>query len=116
MTKRLDWYHRRSGCNTCSRMDEFLDEHGIQVRETARANNEKLDHRDALELAGRVLRTVAARGKSVVTLDLVDDHIAEDDLTRHLVGPTRNLQAPTTRSGKTLLVGFNADAFAEELS
>ena len=32
-------------------------------------------------------------------------------LLEHLLGPTGNLRAPTIRKGKTLLVGFNADAY-----
>lgn len=36
-----------------------------------------------------------------------------DDATllSHMLGPTGNLRAPTIRSGKTLLVGFNEEAY-----
>jgi hypothetical protein len=36
-------------------------------------------------------------------------------LLTHLLGPTGNLRAPTARIGKTLLVGFNADAYRQVL-
>ncbi len=32
-----------------------------------------------------------------------------------MLGPTGNLRAPTLRSGKTVLVGFNEEAFGELL-
>jgi hypothetical protein len=32
-----------------------------------------------------------------------------------MLGPTGNLRAPTIRRGKTVLVGFNEDLFAEKL-
>ena len=32
-----------------------------------------------------------------------------------MLGPTGNLRAPTVRSGKTILVGFNEEAYAEAL-
>jgi hypothetical protein len=35
----------------------------------------------------------------------------EETLLAHLLGPTGNLRAPTLRKGKTLLVGFSADAY-----
>ncbi len=37
------------------------------------------------------------------------------DVVEAMLGPTGNLRAPTIRSGKTVLVGFNEDAFAESL-
>ena len=33
-----------------------------------------------------------------------------------MLGPTGNLRAPTVRSGKTLLVGFNEEKYAAVLS
>ncbi len=37
-----------------------------------------------------------------------------DDATllAHMLGPTGNLRAPAIRRGKTLLVGFNEEAYA----
>jgi hypothetical protein len=32
-----------------------------------------------------------------------------------MLGPTGNLRAPTIRRGKTVIVGFNEDVFAEHL-
>jgi len=40
---------------------------------------------------------------------------APDDATllAHMLGPTGNLRAPAIRVGKTLLVGFNEDAYGQ---
>ncbi len=32
-----------------------------------------------------------------------------------MLGPTGNLRAPTIRRGKTVIVGFNEEVFAEHL-
>lgn len=39
------------------------------------------------------------------------DKPSDDELLQHMLGPTGNLRAPTIRAGKTLLVGFNEDAY-----
>jgi len=33
-----------------------------------------------------------------------------------MLGPTGNLRAPTLRAGKTVLVGFNDELFADRLT
>ena len=38
---------------------------------------------------------------------------APKDVVDAMLGPTGNLRAPTIRSGKTVLVGFNEDVFGE---
>jgi hypothetical protein len=37
------------------------------------------------------------------------------DMTEKLLGPTKNLRAPTLRYGKTLLVGFSEAAYRQVL-
>jgi len=54
---------------------------------------------------------VAARGKKIVTLDLVGNRPTDDEILTLLIGPTGNLKAPTARVGKTMLVGFNEEAY-----
>ena len=109
MAKKVDWYYRRSGCNTCKKMDAFLEEHSVEAKETVSANKEKLGSDDAMELAKTVSTIKAARGKSVV--EFKTKNADEELLKKHLVGPTGNLRSPAIRKGKTLYVGFNADAF-----
>ena len=56
-----------------------------------------------------------AKGKKLVTFDMKNDPPDQATLLRHLLGPTGNLRAPTIIKGKTLLVGFNADAYRTSL-
>ncbi len=70
---------------------------------------------DALKLAARASVIVVARGSKVVTFSMSRDRPDEETLLAHLLGPTGRLRAPTLRIGKTLLVGFNADAYADNL-
>lgn len=75
----------------------------------------KWGREDALKLAARASRIVVARGSKVVTFSMTRDRPDEETLLAHLLGPTGRLRAPTLRIGKTLLVGFNADAYADNL-
>jgi arsenate reductase-like glutaredoxin family protein len=62
-----------------------------------------------------VHKIVAAKGKSITVIDMKADKPDDDTLAAVLLGPTGNLRAPTARVGKTLLVGFNPDAYQEVL-
>lgn len=66
---------------------------------------------EALALLDGVGRLVAAKGKKVEVFDLTTDRPADADLLARLLGPTGNLRAPTARVGRTLVVGFNPDAY-----
>lgn len=113
MASKVDWYYRRSGCNTCKKMDAFLEKHAVVPKETVSANKERLGPEAAMELATTVSKIVAARGKSVVEFKTKD---ADEELLRkHLIGPSGNLRSPAVRQGKTLFVGFNEEAFEESM-
>ena len=56
---------------------------------------------------------VAMKGTKIVAFDLKNDRPEDSVLLGHLMGPTGNLRAPTARIGRTLLVGFNAEAYQE---
>jgi len=56
---------------------------------------------------------VVAKGKKVSEFKPAGK--AGKDVVDAMLGPTGNLRAPTIRSGKTLLVGFNEDVFAQRL-
>lgn len=82
--------------------------------ETVAANKTKLGPADALALARKAARVVAMKGKKVEAVTVKGASDAE--LLAVLLGPTGNLRAPTAVVGKTLLVGFNPDAYAEVLA
>ncbi len=58
---------------------------------------------------------VVAKGRKAVTFSMTKECPDDDTLAAHLLGPTGNLRAPTIVKGRTLLVGFNDDAYARVL-
>jgi arsenate reductase-like glutaredoxin family protein len=57
-----------------------------------------------------------AKGRKVTKVDLKKDRPTDDTLARLMLGPTGNLRAPTLRAGKTILIGFNVDAYESVLA
>jgi arsenate reductase-like glutaredoxin family protein len=87
----------------------------VSVTETVDARKVRIDADDALALLDGVERLVAARGKKIEVFDLKKDRPADAALLARLMGPTGNLRAPTARVGKTLVVGFNEEAYKQVL-
>jgi arsenate reductase-like glutaredoxin family protein len=87
-----------------------LEASEIEIVETVPASR-KLQADDAMMLLSGISRLVAMKGKKVVEFNPKQD--AEDECLAALLGPTGNLRAPTIRTGKTLLVGFNEDSYSE---
>jgi len=84
------------------------------VTETVSATT-KYDAAAALALLAGMTTLIAAKGKSVVEFDLEKDRPDDAALLAHLLGPTGNLRAPTAKVGKTIVVGFNPDAYGKVL-
>ncbi len=76
------------------------------------ASKEKIGPDAAVELVRQHARLVAAKGKKVVELDLKKDAPADEDIVKLVIGPSGNLRAPTWTRGKTIVVGFNEEAYA----
>lgn len=83
--------------------------------ETVVANKVKLGAAEALALARKAKRVVAARGKQVQTLEVKKGGATDDELLAMLLGPTGNLRAPAAVVGDTLVVGFSPEAYREVL-
>jgi arsenate reductase-like glutaredoxin family protein len=111
----VDWYYHRKGCVTCLKMDALLASLEITAKETVSANKNKLGVAEALELIGRCTRLVASKGTKPIEIDLKQNPQTAEQLQALIIGPTGNLRAPTIRRGKTLFVGFHAEAFANAL-
>jgi arsenate reductase-like glutaredoxin family protein len=79
------------------------------------ATKDRRGRDEALKLGKAADKVVVARGKKVVTFDMKKEPPDDDTLAAHLLGPTGNLRAPTLRKGKTLLVGFNEEAYRQIL-
>jgi len=57
-------------------------------------------------------RLVVAKGKKFTEIDLMKDRPEDAALVKLMLGPTGNLRAPTMKIGKSVLVGFNEEAYA----
>lgn len=79
------------------------------------ANKTRIGEADALKLLDGMDKLVAMKGKRVEEFDLKRDRPDDGTLLARLLGPTGNLRAPTARVGKTLLVGFNEEAYRSVL-
>ncbi len=68
----------------------------------------KLAKKEAAELAKGASKIIVAKGKKVSEFK---GGKASAEIVEAMLGPTGNLRAPTIRKGKTVLVGFNDEAF-----
>ncbi len=89
-----------------------MDANGIEPAETVPASK-KLGKTEAARMARAASRVIVAKGKKVT--EFKPGGKAGADLVAAMLGPTGNLRAPTARVGKTVLVGFNEDAYADVL-
>jgi len=89
-----------------------MDAHGIEAKETVPASR-RLGRADAAALAKAAAKVIVAKGKKL------EEHAggaAGKAVVDAMLGPTGNLRAPTLRAGKTVLVGFNEEAWARALA
>ena len=73
----------------------------------------KLGRSDAAALAKAARRVIVAKGKKVSSFE--PGGKAPKACVEAMLGPTGNLRAPCIRAGKTVLVGFHEDVYAEVL-
>lgn len=75
------------------------------------AKKKILKEKEALALVREVDEIYATKGQKVIYVDLRKDKPDRAQLLALLLGPTRNLRAPTLRKGRTLVVGFDAATY-----
>jgi arsenate reductase-like glutaredoxin family protein len=90
-----------------------MDAKNIEPAETVSAAK-KLTRKDAEEIAKRASRVIVAKGKQVEEFETAGK--APKAAVEAMLGPTGNLRAPLVRAGKTVLVGFNDEAWAKNLA
>ena len=74
-----------------------------------------MDAQAALELLEGVTDLFVAKGKKSVHVDLRKDRPSDDELLGLMLGRSGTLRAPTLKSGKRLIVGFNAEILRDTL-
>jgi hypothetical protein len=82
------------------------------VATAADARKQKMGEAEARALLKKADVLYAAKGKKVVRVEVSKSSV---DAVALMMGPTGNLRAPTLVVGRTLLVGFDADTYAEVL-
>lgn len=115
MPRRIDWLYHRKSCETCKKAEAARNSVGTKVVELVDAVKTRFDRAAALKLLDGIDVLVATKGKKVETFDLKGDRPDDETLLARLMGPTGNLRAPTARVGRTLVVGFNPDVYADVL-
>ena len=75
------------------------------------AAKDRMGPDEALDLIRESGKLVVAKGKKVVTLNLKKDAPDDDHILGLVIGPSGWLRAPTWRRGKTVVVGFNEEAY-----
>ena len=88
-----------------------MDAHGINATEIILASR-KLGKKDAVSLAKAASKIYVAKGKK---LDEFKGGKADAKTVAAMLGPTGNLRAPCIRIGKSVIVGFNDDLYADVL-
>ena len=90
-----------------------MDAHRLVPDDVVLASK-KLGREDALSLTRQCDTVIIAKGKKVTTFNVSGSPGAET--VQAMLGPTGNLRAPTVRSGRTLLVGFDEAQYAAVLA
>ena len=90
-----------------------MDAKKIAVKEKASAS-QKLGAKDARALLKEASKLVVAKGKKVSEFN-VRSRVPKEAVEA-MLGPTGNLRAPCVRVGKTILVGFNDEAYGSALT
>ena len=87
-----------------------MDARNLEAKERVSASK-KLGRDHAAALLKPATRLVVAKGKKTLEFDVRKRVFAE--AVDAMLGPTGNLRAPTLCVGKTVIVGFNDDVYAD---
>lgn len=79
------------------------------------ASKERIGAGDLDRVFAGATKVVVAKGKKVQVFEPGKKDFDRAAFASAVLGPTGNLRAPAARTGKTWLVGFHADAYAERL-
>jgi len=101
---------------TCARTQGFLAKHKVTVAAQADAKKATIKGDAALGVLKNVDAIYVAKGKRVVHVNLRSEKPPRAQLLGLLLGPTGNLRAPTLRTSRTLIVGFDEATYKDLLA
>lgn len=90
-----------------------MEARSVDIKETIPASR-KLQREDAEVLLAKASKMTVAKGKKVQEFKGGKD--ASSEAVDAMLGATGNLRAPAIVAGKTLLVGFNEEVYADTFS
>ncbi|MBP6745613.1 hypothetical protein KA344_10300 [bacterium] len=111
----IEWRYHRSGCSTCQKTQDFLEQHNLGALEMVEAKKKALRAEEALKLAQSVDEIYATKGSNRVYFNLKQEKPEQDKLLAAMLGPTGNLRAPILKKGRVLLVGFDQENYSKIL-
>lgn len=111
----IEWRYHRSGCSTCQKTQDFLEQHNLGALEMVEAKKKALRAEEALKLAQSVDEIYATKGSNRVYFNLKQEKPDQDQLLAAMLGPTGNLRAPILKKGRVLLVGFDQENYSKIL-
>jgi arsenate reductase-like glutaredoxin family protein len=85
----------------------------VKQPELTDARKVRIGQEDVDQVLSEANKIHVAKGKKALTFDTKKDPPERAELLKHVLGPSGNLRAPAIRAGKTLLVGFNVEAYAD---
>lgn len=85
----------------------------MEPKQTVNAKKDTYGKPQAVELLSAASDLYVAKGKKMVHVNLKKDPPSQSELLKLVLGPTGNLRAPTLRSGKKLIVGFNEQMYQD---
>ncbi len=90
-----------------------MEDQNLSPKEAVSAN-QKLKIQDAVNLLEQASQVVISKGKKSETYK-VKDFSKLEELAEKMLGPTGNLRAPLIKKGKKLFVGYNEEAYHDQL-
>ena len=94
---------------------EFLGQKHLSADVVVDAKKNRIDRDEALKMAHKADEIYSMKGKKIIRLDLKNAKADDEEIASLMMGPTGNLRAPTWRSGKTIVVGFNEETYLQLL-
>ena len=80
------------------------------------ASRDPIEGDDALDLLKGADELYVAKGRKTVHVDLASSRPEDEELLALMLGRTGKLRAPTLKTGRKVIVGFNAELLDEALA
>lgn len=117
MGKTITFAFFRKNCKTCEKALAHLETLDLGLPSCAEdARKVRKSQEEMVALARQHKKIISIKGSKVVECDIQKDTPTAAAILELLSGPSGNLRAPTISAGKTLLVGFQPEAYDQLLS